>query len=135
MSVFANIQKLLDERLKMMAGVPYISWPNAETKPGNSALVRYIKPTLLMGDSQLYTLNDYEQIPGIYQIDIYVQLNRGVQEMHSIADGLKEHFEAVRKLETGSTIVYIQSINRGSSLREDSWYKGFIEINFMGFNN
>jgi hypothetical protein len=135
MSVFANIQRLLDEKLKSMAGVPFISWPNAETKPGNAALVQYLKPTLLLGDTQMYTLNDYERIPGIYQIDIYGQLNRGVQQVHSIADEIKTHFEANRQLEINGTMVLIQNINMGPSLREDSWYRGYVEVNFICFNN
>lgn len=135
MSVFANIQRLLDERLKALAGGPFISWPNAEVKPGNAALTKYIKPTLLLGNTDLYTLNDYERIPGIYQIDIYGQLNRGVQEVHSIADDLKDHFDAMRKLEIGNTIVFIQNVNMGPSIREDSWYRVFIEVHFICFNN
>ena len=134
MSVFANIQRLLDERLKSMASVPFISWPNAETRPGNSALTQYVKPSLLLGNSDLYTLNSYERIPGVYQVDIYGQLNRGVQQVNSIADDIKEHFEANRRLEINGTVVMIQAISMGPALREDSWFRVYVEINFICFN-
>ena len=135
MSVFANIQRLLDERLKSVTSVPFISWPNAEVRPGNSALTQYVKPSLLLASTDLYTLNDYERIPGIYQVDIYGQLNRGIQQVYSTADDIKSHFEANRKLEINGTIVFIQSVSMGSAVREDSWFRVYIEINFICFNN
>lgn len=135
MGVFADIQRVLDEKLKSMAGVPFISWPNAEVRPGNSALAQYIRPSLLLADTELHTLNDYERIPGIYQIDIYGQLNRGVQQVYSIADDLKNHFESDRTLVIDDTIVLIQGISMGPALREDSWYRVFIEVNFICYNN
>jgi len=135
MATFANIQRVLDERLKTMPGVPFISWPNAEVRPGNAALTQYVRPSLLLANTELYTLNDYERIPGIYQIDIYGQLNRGVQQVYSIADSLKDHFESNRALVQGSSLVFIQGINMGQAVREDKWFRVFVEVNFMCFNN
>lgn len=134
MSVFANIQRLLDDRLKIVSGIPFISWPNAETRPGNAALTQYVRPSLILAGTSLYTLNDYERIPGIYQIDIYSQLNRGVAATYSVADGIKTHFEASRRLTVSNTIVLIQGISLGSCLREDSWYRGYVEVNFICYN-
>lgn len=135
MSVFANIQRVLDSKLKTVPSSPFISWPNAETRPGNTTLTQYIKPTLLLASTELYTLNDYERIPGIYQVDIYGKLNRGVQQVYSIADEIKEHFEGSRLLVQDDTLVMIQGISMGPALREDSWYRVFVEINFICFNN
>ena len=135
MGVFANIQRLLDERLKLTPTSPFISWPNAEVRPGNAALTQYVRPTLILASTELYTLNDRERIPGIYQVDVYGQLNRGVAQIYTIADDIKEHFETTRVLELDDTLVLIQSISMGQPAREDSWFKVFVEINFICYNN
>ncbi len=135
MSVFADIQRLLDTTLKNIPGIPFISWPNAETKPGNTALTQYVKPSLLLGKTDLYTLDSYERIPGIYQIDIYGQLNRGVQQVYSVAAMIKDAFEADRELGTSGTLVMIQGISMGPTVREDSWFRVFVEVNFICFNS
>lgn len=135
MGAFANIQRLLDERLKNVPAVPFISWPNAETRPGNSALTQYVRPTLLLSDVDLYTLNSYEKIPGIYQVDIYGQLNRGVAQTYSTADAIKEYFNASRSLSYSNVVVLIQGISMRQAAREDSWYRVTLEINFICFND
>jgi hypothetical protein len=131
---FANIQRALDDKLKTAASNPYIVWPNAEVRPGNAALSSYVRPTLLLANTDLYTLNDYERIPGIYQVDIYGQLNRGVQAVYSLADEIKTLFEDSRRLTVSSTIVLIQGIGIGQASREDAWYRVSLNINFICFN-
>jgi len=135
MSVFANTQRLLDERLKLTASSPFISWPNAEFRPGNAAIRQYIRPSLLLGKTDLYTLNDHERIPGIYQVDIYGELNRGVSRVYSLADEIKLQFESERRLQLNNTIVLIQNISMGPALREDNLFRVYVEINFICFNN
>lgn len=133
MGVLANIQKVLDVRLKSLPSNPYISWPNTKFTPVNQT--SYIRPTLLLGRTDLYTLNDYERIPGIYQVDILGQLNRGVQTVYTIADEIKTHFESDRNLSEGNTLVKIQGISFGQAEVQDAWYRVFVEISFLTFNS
>lgn len=133
MGVFANIQKVLDVRLKALPSNPYIAWPNTQFKPAN--YLYYVRPTLLMGRTELYTLNDHEQIPGIYQINIATQLNRGVQQAYSLADEIKSHFESDRELTEGNTIVLIQGISIGQAEAQDAWWRTFVEVSFLTYNS
>lgn len=135
MGVFANIQRVLDERLKTVPSNPYISWPNAEVRPGNAALTQYVRPSLILASTELHTLKDHERIPGIYQIDIFGQLNRGVRQVYTIADEIKEHFETTRSLSQGDTTVLIQSISMGQAERQEAWYRVFVEVNFICYND
>lgn len=134
MGVFANIHRVLDTQLKNVSSNPFVSWPNAEVRPGNSALSQYVRPTLLLSNTELYTLNNHERIPGIYQIDIYGQLNRGIGSVFTLADEIKEHFEATRELKQDSTTVMIQSVSMGPALKEEAWFRVFLEINFICYN-
>ena len=135
MSVFANIHRVLDEQLKATPGSPYVTWPNAEVRPGNSSLSQFVQPTLLLASTELHTLKDHERVPGIYQVDIYGKLNRGVRQTLTLADEIKSHFEATRKLTQGDTTVFIQGINLGPAERQDAWWKVFVEINFICYND
>lgn len=134
MAVFANIQRLLDTRLKSLPSSPFIAWPNAEVRPGNSALTEYVRPSLLLASTELHTVNDRQRIPGIYQVDIYGQLNRGVRSTYALADEIKEHFEDDRDLTQDSTLLLIQNISMGPAEREESWYKVVVEINFICYD-
>lgn len=129
---FANIQKALDIKLKALPSCPYISWPNTQFKPANNNL--YIRPTLLMSKTDLYTLNTYNRFPGIYQIDVFGQLNRGVQQVYSMADEIKSHFETDKTLIEDDTILLIQEISLGAGTREEAWYHIYVQINFLAFN-
>lgn len=135
MSVFANIHRLLDEKLKTLPSSPYVSWPNAEVRPGNAQLTEYIRPTLLLASTELNTLSGTDRIPGIYQVDIFGQLNRGIRQVYNIADEIKEHFSATRTLTQDETKVYIQNINLGQAQREDAWFRVFVEVEFICYNN
>lgn len=133
MAIISNIQKILDTRLKSLPSNPYIAWPNTQFQPANST--NYIKPTLLMANTNLLTLNNHKELPGIYQVDIYGQLNRGVQQVYQLADEIYDWFNADKDYTEGSTTLYIQSISYGTT--QDvigSWYRIFVEINFLAFN-
>lgn len=135
MGVFANIQRVLDERLKTTPTSPFISWPNAETRPGNSQLTQFVRPTLLLANTELNTLDGADRIPGIYQIDIYGKLNRGVGQTYSLADEIKEYFSSNRRLQQDSTAVHILGVSMGQAIREEAWFKVIVEVNFVCYHN
>jgi hypothetical protein len=132
---FLKIQKLLDSRLKLSPSSPFIAWPNTDVKPGNASLTTYVRPTLLLANTELHTLNDYERIPGVYQIDIYGQLNKGIAQTYSLADEIKNHFYANRTLVQDDTIVLIQAVSLTSTNRDEAWWKAVLEVSFICYNN
>ncbi len=133
MAIISNIQKILDTRLKSLPSNPYIAWPNTQFQPANST--SYIRPTLLMATTDLYTLNNHERLPGLYQVDIFGQLNRGVQQVYSLADEIRDWFDADREYTEGTTTLYIQAISSGTTQEvQGAWYRVFVEINFLAFN-
>lgn len=132
MGVFSNIQRALDTHLNSLTDRPYVAWPNAKATPLNGS--SYIRPTLLPANSDLYTLNDVNMNPGIYQIDIYAPLEKGLNSALTLADAIKDHFESNRRLTAGGDTVFIQNISLGSAERQDAWYRVFLEINYVCYS-
>lgn len=133
MAVFANIQKVLDTRLKALPSNPSIAWPNVKFIPGNASY--YVRPTLIMSSTDVYTLDDYNRLPGIYQVDIFGQLNRGIQQVYSVADEIKSHFDTEKRLSEGSTVLHVNGIRLSQGERDEAWFKVFVEINFTAYGN
>lgn len=133
MAVFANIAKILDTRLKALPSSPSIAWPNTKFVPGNFAM--YIRPTLILGDTDVYTLNDRNMLPGIYQVDVFSQLNRGIASAYAVADEIKNHFDGDKEMTEGSTILHIHGISLAQGERDDAWFHIYVSINFQAFGN
>lgn len=132
MGVFSNIQRALDTRLNELADRPFIAWPNTKFNPTNGS--SYIRPTLMPAKSELYTINSVNMNPGIYQIDVYVPLEKGLNSALSLVDAIKDHFETDRSLVAGSDTVYIQNITLGDSERQDAWFRVYLEINYVCYS-
>lgn len=132
MGVFSNIQRALDTHLNTLSSRPYIAWPNTKFNPVENAA--YIKPTVLAANSSLETLNDVHKNPGIYQVDIYVPLEKGLNSALSLVDDIKDHFEDNRTLTSGGTIVYIQNVSLGQLERQDAWFRVYLEINYICYS-
>ena len=132
MGVFSNIQRALDTRLNQLIDRPFIAWPNTKFAP--TAGASYIRPTLIQAKSELYTLNDVHMNQGIYQIDIYVPLEKGLNSALSLMDAIAEHFEEERSLVVGDDTVHIQQITPGDSERQDAWYRVYLEINYLCYS-
>jgi len=125
---FSNIQRALDTHLNTLSNRPYVAWPNTKFKPQENA--SFIRPTMLAARSDILTLDDVHLNPGIYQVDVYVPLEKGVNAALTIIDDIKDHFEANRILNSGGTSVFIQSISLGQLQREEAWFRAYLEINY-----
>lgn len=135
MGALENTRKVLETKLKSLPSSPYIAWPNIKSAPGPSSnYTSYLRPTLLMANTELYTLNDVERIPGIFQVDIFGQLNRGVQQVYTLADEIKDWFETNRVYTESNTTVHLQGISYGQAEVQEGWYRMFIEISFLTYN-
>ncbi len=132
MGVFSNIQRALDTRLNTLINRPYIAWPNTKFIPAENT--SYIRPTLLPANSTLYTLNDNHRNSGIYQVDIFVPLEKGLNSALSLVDDVKEHFENTRDLVAGTDTVHIQQISLGQLERQEAWFRVYLEINYICYS-
>lgn len=132
MGVFSNIQRALDTHLNTLANRPYIAWPNTKFSPTENAA--YIRPTVIPANSTLQTLNDVHRNPGIYQVDVFVPLEKGLNSALSLVDEIKAHFEEDRTLVAGSDTVMIQNIGLGQLERQDAWFRVYLEINYICYS-
>lgn len=132
MGTFTNIQAALDTKLSTLSGLPAVCWPNTKYSPTENTT--FLRPTLLSNTSELATLNSYHLHKGIYQIDIFVALEKGPAAMLTLQDSIKAHFENGRRLTAGSDIIYIQAISPGQGIRENAWFMGHVDINYICYS-
>jgi hypothetical protein len=132
MGTFANIHAALDTKLASLSGIPAVVWPNIRYMPAEGTT--YLRPTLLPNNSDLATLTAYQLHRGIYQIDIFVALEKGPSAMLTLQDSIKAHFENGRRLTSGSDVIYIQAISPGQGRKDGAWYMGHVEINYICYS-
>ena len=129
MGVFNDIQNALNQKLQSLSGsLPLILWPNSQKEPLKG--VDYLRPTLLPASSENYTLNNGNYHQGIYQIDIFVDLNKGTSTALSIADQIRTLFLR-QSIVKNTTIVHIQNISMSQAQRDEGWWHVFVEVNYL----
>jgi hypothetical protein len=128
MGVFSNIQRALDTQLATLSGLPAVAWPNAKYVPVIGTT--FIRPTVLPASSSLYTLNEVRHNPGIYQVDIFTEVEKGLNASLTLADSIKALFETDRRLTAGSDTIFIKQVSLGKGERQDAWNHIYVEINF-----
>lgn len=133
MGVYLNIQTALDKTLAFMAGLPSVAWANVKHVPVNGT--SYLRPTLLPATSELYTLTDVNRHPGLYQVDIFTPVEKGMYAGLSIADDIKTHFESNRRLSQNGDTIFIKQISLGPAQREDAWNHISVIIGYECFND
>ncbi len=133
MGVNANIQIALDTRLQQLeSNILQIAWPNVKYNPSVNQI--FLRPSLIPGSTELYTLNNQHKYMGIYQIDIYIPLDRGTQELNNYADQILELFDADKTLVADGTTVFIQDISPIRMQREENHFSGGIEIKYLCYS-
>jgi hypothetical protein len=132
MGVFKNIQAALDTKLATLSGIPAVKWPNTTYTPVSGTT--FLRPTLLPNTSSLASLTAYQMHRGIYQIDIFVELEKGPSAMLALQDSIKNLFENGRSLTAGSDTIYIQAISPGQGRLEEAWFVGHIDINYICYS-
>ncbi len=128
MSVFNDIQNILNTKLNTLGSLPTIYWPNDQNQPTQN--ISWLRPTLLPAASELYTLNNENYHQGIYQIDIFVPLKAGTSVALLIADTIRAGFNR-QSLTANGTIVHVQRISISQSQREESWWHCYVEVNYL----
>lgn len=131
MGTLIDIQLALDSKLSTLSPAVSTAWPNTKYKPTENT--SFLRPTLLSTRQPGETLSGGQYHKGIYQIDIFVPLEKGVSALLTIEDNLYTLFRKTT-LTKNSTVVWIKSVNRGPTQRDDAWYHGIIEVEFTCFD-
>lgn len=131
MSVFINIENALNTKLATLSGSPAVQWPNTRYQPSENT--PFLRPTILPAATVLDTLAGTEEHKGIYQIDVFVPLEKGISAVNTLLDSIATLFRASKTL-AATDIVFIQSISRGKAERQESWYVSFVQINYICYS-
>lgn len=131
MSTATNIHAALNTKLWEINGTYTVIWPNTEEQkvlPNT-----YIVPHLMPATTTLNNLDGTQLHKGIYQIDVYVKLDTGLAVLTTALDSLVELFKG-ESLTANSDIVHVQAVGIGATERQDAWYRGFVEINYICYS-
>lgn len=133
MSVFLDIESALQTKLDSIAGHPKIQWENVDTYEPVSE-TRYWRPTHLPKPSELATAGGLQKHQGVFQVDVFVELETGVGQLMQDLDLIYEAYNTTSSLQANDTKVHITGVGRGRAEREEQWYRGFIEIQYICYS-
>jgi hypothetical protein len=133
MSEFLGISAALDGHLSTMVGLPPVAWENVAYTPVDGTL--YIRPTLLAGNTSGATLSPTgtDQHVGIYQIDVFGDVDVGKNEAVVMADLIADHFKPVTEMTSGSILVRAITVSRRQGIREGSRWKIPVEVQYLSY--
>lgn len=134
MSIFLEMESALQKRLDSIAGHPTIHWENDDLYEP-IAETRYWRPTNLPIRSELATAGALQKHQGIYQVDVFVEAEQGIGQLMTDLDLIYEAFNTTESLVVNETKVNILSVGRGKAERDESWFKGYIEIYYMCYSH
>ena len=133
MGVFTDIQVALDQRLNTTSGLPAVAWENLDFTPTKGT--SFVRPTNLSADGQTISIGDrLQSLPGIYQVDVFTDVNQGAGALNTVCDSIRDHFNSVDTLTEGTTEVWLQSINRIPPERDEAWLRGSVIINYIVYS-
>ncbi len=133
MGLFTNIEAALNTKLSTLATSPPVQWPNSNYVPAQGTL--FLRPTLLPATGALSTLAGSYLQKGLYQIDIFCPLNKGIATLTSWLDAIYTLFSGTKTLTANSQNVFIQDIVQGKTDRLDGWFMGSITIHYSCYSN
>jgi hypothetical protein len=130
MSTLFDIEVALQTQLDNIVGHPDIAWENDETY--NPILgQRYWRPTLIPARGSLASFQGLQQYQGLLQVDVFVPLNTGKKQLIEDLDLISQQFLAGSSIYSGDIRLDILDRQPGQAMREQSWYRGYIEIYYM----
>lgn len=131
MGIFTNIEVALHTRLATLTASPAVQWPNVHYQPTENTT--FLRPTVLPASTVLESFAGAEIHRGIYQIDIFVPLEKGISTLNTLLDSIADLFTA-NKILTATDVVWVQAVGRGRAQRQEAWYVGFIEVNYLCYS-
>lgn len=132
MGIFTDIEAALNTKLSTLNSLPQVQWPNVDFTPTQGTV--FIRPTILPASGDLATLSGQYNHKGIYQVNIFCPINKGISTVTSYLDSLQALFTTSKTLTAGSTKVFIQSVSMGQLERQEGWYVGFITIQYICYS-
>ena len=133
MGVFKNMEIALGSKLDTISGKPAIHWENGQVYIPVVG-TRFWRPTNLPAGSQLMTASAVQKHIGIYQVDVFVPVEKGLSVLMADLDSIYSAYNTVLSLAGGSHNVDILGVGRGRVTREDAWLRGFISIEYMCYS-
>lgn len=129
---FRDIQLALDVRLSQVAYPVAIANENTVYKP--VAGTPWIRPTVLNARGETLDLDNANDSPGVYQIDLFYPLNKGTSDLLSKLDDIAEYFAAEKTLTFNQSTILIRSISKlPSRIDDNTWFAASLEIIFNSY--
>ncbi len=129
MGTLADVEIALQTNLNSISGHPKIHFDNEQDYTRIQG-TRYWRPTNFPVRSEMMDLEGLTKIQGIYQVDVFVEPKKGLITLMSDLDAIYEAFNPNITLTANATKVYISERTRGRTQIEQSWLRGWIEINY-----
>lgn len=117
---YAAIQTLLVDHLKTLEELPTLQEENTKNigesgKTFSRATMLWARPTTLTIGS-----TGRDMLTGLMQIDVFMLLNTGVNDVNALADSVAEHFPRGLMLSDGQTTVHVSRAWREVGQRFDA---------------
>ncbi len=125
---FKDIKLTLDTKLSALSGDRVIAWENIDFVP--SVNVPYIRPFVLSAPTLGASVDGWSMFSGIYQIDIYYPVNKGVASILQCVDDIYNHFKSDPVLSSHGVEVYIRQISSPGLTNENGYCRGTVQINY-----
>lgn len=132
MARLADVKQAFEERLSTMPSLPEVAWQNVGYEP--TLGTPYIQPFLLESTGDAYTFNMEQRTRGIFQINIYVEADKGGSEYLTIADNIYSHF-SFQDLSRNGTCIRVTNIDLEREGRIDSWMVVPISIYYESYSS
>jgi len=132
MGVFTNIEAALNTRLATLGSLPSVDWPNTKFTPVQGTL--FLRPTIMPAAGSPATLSGAYLHKGLYQIDVFCPLNKGVATLTGWLDAINALFTGTKTLTAGSDTIFVQDVSIGKTDRQEGWYVGFITIQYICYS-
>ena len=132
MSLFADTRIALESHLNTLPNKPPIAWENSPYSPSENTA--FLAAYLIPSPSNIADLQWLQENRGIFQVDIFVPLEKGTGKLNTLADDICDHFKA-QVLEQNDAIIEIGACSFRYVGGEGTWYKGIIEIGYLCYSN
>ena len=132
MSIFTDIDKMLVSHLNSMVGLPAVAWENKPYTPVLGTL--YIRPTNLSGETYQASLgvNGTDGHVGIYQVDVFIEIDKGRKEALTMADKIADHFKRGTYLSFNNRALRTKNVSRQVfTNNNDGWLMLAVEISYI----
>lgn len=132
MAVFKDLQAALETRLSTLSGLPEVAWANTAFKPTEDTA--FFRPFIVPASGESLTQNRLQLNTGLFIIDTFVPSEKGTAALNTLVDAVYDHFMAVNTVTSGTTEVELVGINRMLAERDEAWFKGGVEIQYMVYS-